>query len=166
MPTSGDLKSGDTIKDQHPPPPPHDRIRQCDPPSPEIFFFIWTPHQVISRGKNVDLSVRDFNWLNTSSNQTLAYIGVAKKKLPSFCLQRTTCITQENEARNRNTSIRSQMIWGFWNMRSLNLSFCVQLSQLPFYPRVLVTRTTEPGESGRLALYSGDSRIFQESWHM
>ena len=58
-----------------------------------------------------------------SSNQTLAYIGVTKKKLSSICLQRTTSITQENEARNRNTSKRSQMILEFWNIWSLNLSF-------------------------------------------
>ena len=58
-----------------------------------------------------------------SSNQTLAYIGVTKKKLSSICLQRTTPITQENEARNRNTSKRSQMILEFWNIWSLNLSF-------------------------------------------
>ena len=58
-----------------------------------------------------------------SSNQTLAYIGVTKKKLSSICLQRTTCITQENEARNRNTSKRSQMILEFRKIWSLNLSF-------------------------------------------
>ena len=58
-----------------------------------------------------------------SSNQTLPYMGVTKKKLSSFCLQWTTCIMQENEARNCTTSIRSQMILEFWNIRSLNLSF-------------------------------------------
>ena len=63
------------------------------------------------RRKNVDLSVRDFNWLNIHPIGLLL-IGVTKKKLSYFCLQRTTCITQENEARNLNTSIRSQMIFG------------------------------------------------------
>ena len=48
-----------------------------------------------------------------SSYQTLDYIGVTKKKVSFFCLQRATCMTQENEARNRNTSIRSQMISEF-----------------------------------------------------
>ena len=107
MPTSGDLKSEDFFSDQHPPPP--DRIRQCDHPL-ENFFLDLDPLPPLSstdrfRGKNLDLSVRDFSWLNTHPSR-LAYIGVTKKKLSSFCLQRTTCITQENEARNRNTSIR------------------------------------------------------------
>ena len=43
-------------------------------------------------------------------NQTVAYIEVTEKEVSSFCLQRTTCITRENEASNRYTSIRSQMI--------------------------------------------------------
>ena len=54
-----------------------------------------------------------------SSNQTLAYIGVTKKKLSSFCLQRTTCITQEKPG----TVIRSQMILEFWNIWRLDFSF-------------------------------------------
>ena len=54
-----------------------------------------------------------------SSNQTLAYIGVTKEKLSSFCLQRTTCITQEKPG----TVIRSQMILEFWNIWRLELSF-------------------------------------------
>ena len=49
--------------------------------------------------------------------------GVTKKKLSSFYSQQITCIAQESEARNRNTSIRSQMILEFWNIWSLNLSF-------------------------------------------
>ena len=44
-----------------------------------------------------------------SSNQTLSCVGVTKKKLSSFCLQRTTRITQEIEARNHNTSTKSEM---------------------------------------------------------
>ena len=51
------------------------------------------------------------------------FLGVTKKKLSSFYSQRITCIAQESEARNRNTSIRSQMILEFWNIWSLNLSF-------------------------------------------
>ena len=56
MPTSRNLKSGDFFSDQHPPPPKNfffdlDHL----PPSPTEQF----------RGKNVDLSVRYFNWLNT-----------------------------------------------------------------------------------------------------
>ena len=49
--------------------------------------------------------------------------GVTKKKLSSFYSQQITCIAQESEARNRNTSIRSRMILEFWNIWSLNLSF-------------------------------------------
>ena len=51
------------------------------------------------------------------------FIEVTKKKLSSFYSQRITCIAQESEARNRNTSIRSQIILEFWNIWSLNLSF-------------------------------------------
>ena len=112
MPTSGDLKSGDFgPAEGHPLPP-----RSSLPIRPPY------PHRVISREKRGSI----YQWLQVvdySSNQTLAYIGVTKKKLSSICLQRTTCITQENEARNRNTSMRSQMILEFWNIWSLNLSF-------------------------------------------
>ena len=95
----------------HAPPPPH-RVCQYDP----------LPHRVISREKRGSI-YQGLQVVEYSSNQTLAYIGVTKKKLSSICLQRTTPITQENEARNRNTSIRSQMILEFWNIWSLNLSF-------------------------------------------
>ena len=112
MPTSGDLKSGDFFPDQHSLPPPPDRVRQYDPYP--------LPHWAISRENSIYQGLQVVEY---SSNQTLAYIGVTKKKLASICLQRTTPITQENEARNRNTSIRSQMILEFWNIWSLNLSF-------------------------------------------
>ena len=58
-----------------------------------------------------------------SFNHMLAYIAVGKKKVCCICLQWTTLTTQENEARNRNTSIGSQMILESWNIWSLNLSF-------------------------------------------
>ena len=45
------------------------------------------------------------------------------KETTLFFLFTTTCITQENEARNHYTSIRSQMILEFWNIWSLNLSY-------------------------------------------
>ena len=54
---------------------------------------------------------------------TPPFLGVTKKKLSSFYSQQITCIAQESEARNRNTSIRSQIILEFWNIWSLNLSF-------------------------------------------
>ena len=92
-------------------PPPH-RVCQYDP----------LPHRVISREKRGSI-YQGLQVVEYSSNQTLAYIGVTKKKLSSICLQRTTPITQENEARNRNTNIRSQMILEFWNIWSLNLIF-------------------------------------------
>ena len=94
------------------------------PPPPLIEFANTTPypHRVISREKRGSI-YQGLQVVEYSSNQTLAYIGVTKKKLSSICLQRTTSITQENEARNRNTSMRSQMILEFWNIWSLNLSF-------------------------------------------
>ena len=111
MTTPGDLKSGDFFPDQHPPPTELTNV----PPPPGNFPFNLDPYPPPFTkqfcGKNVDLSVRDFNWLNTYPIKlSLAYIGVTKKKLFPFCLQRTMCITQENEARDRNTSTRSLMI--------------------------------------------------------
>ena len=80
-------------------------VTPLTPPPPSF-----TPTEQFRR-KNMDLSVRDFNWLNIHPIRLLL-IGVTKKKLSYFCLQRTKCITQENKARNLNTSIRSQMIFG------------------------------------------------------
>ena len=123
MPTSGDLRSGDFFSGPASPPHP-DRVCQYDPlPLPPH-----PPHRAISREKRGSI-YQELQVVEYSSNQTLAYIGVTKKKLSSICLQRTTCIMQENEARNRNTSIRSQMISEFWNIRSLS---CGQLIQTFF----------------------------------
>ena len=100
--------------DQYPPqpnlpmqPPPPKFFFDLDPPAPSP-----PPHKQFC-GKNVNLTVRDFNWLNTHPIR-LIFIGVTKKKLSSFCLQQTMCIMQENEARNCNTSI-SHIILEFWN---------------------------------------------------
>ena len=109
--------------------PPHpDRVCQYDSlPLPP------PPNRAISREKRGSI-YQGLQVVEYSSNQTLAYIGVTKKKLSSICLQRTTCITQGNEARNRYTSKRSQMILEFWNIGSLNLIFfCGQLIQTSFY---------------------------------
>ena len=126
MPTSGDLRSGDFFSDQHLPPTPTEFANTTPYPSPP-------PHRAISREKRGSI-YQGLQVVEYSSNQTLAYIGVTKKKLSSICLQRTTCITQGNEARNRYTSKRSQMILEFWNIRSLNLIFfCGQLIQTSFY---------------------------------
>ena len=144
MSTSSDLKSGDFFSDQHPPPSP-DRVCQYHSPPPPPKQF---------RGKNVDLSIRDFKWFNTHPIRlSLIYIWVTKKKLSSICLQRTTCIMQENEARNRNTSMRSQMISEFWNIRSLNLSFFWATD-----PNFLLYGGfwSPVRESGRLPLYPGE----------
>ena len=115
MPTSGDPKSGDSFSDQHPFPPPPS-------PRPSLPIRPPTSHRAISREKRGSI-YQGLQMVAYSSNQTLAYVGVTQKKLSSICLQRTTSITQENEARNRNTSKRSQMILEFWNIWSLNLSF-------------------------------------------
>ena len=128
------------ISDQRAPPPP---LRSSLPIRPPY------PHRVISREKRGSI----YQWLQVvdySSNQALAYIGVTKKKLSSICLQRTTCITQENEARNRNTSIRSYTILEFWNIWSLNLSFLWATD-----PNFLLTGGfwSPVRESGRLPLY-------------
>ena len=91
MTTPGDLKSGDFFPDQHPPPTELTNV----PPPPGNFPFNLDPYPPPPFtkqfcGKNVDLSVRDFNWLNTYPIKlSLAYIGVTKKKLFPFCLQRT-----------------------------------------------------------------------------
>lgn len=61
---------------------------------------------------------------------------------------------QENEARNRNTSIRlARRFWNFGTDGAQILVFCQQLIQTSFYPVVLVTRTGEReigSVSGRL----------------
>ena len=90
-------------------------------------------HQAILREKHGSIC-QGLQLVEYSSNQTLHYIGVTKKKASSFCFQQTMCIMQENEARNRNTSIRSQMILEFWKICSLNL-LCGQLIQTSFLSR-------------------------------
>ena len=90
-------------------------FRPATPLPPPTFLFRNGPptsNRAISREKRRSI-YQGLLFVEYSSNQILAYIGVTKKKLCSFCLQRTTCITHENEARNRNTSIRSQMILEF-----------------------------------------------------
>ena len=111
MPITRDLKSGYFFSDQHP-----------RPNSPKRIWTSYSPHRAISREKHGSICQR-LQLVEYSSNQTLAYIGVTKKKLSPFCLQRTMRNTQENEARNRSTSIRSRVILEFWNIWSLNLRF-------------------------------------------
>ena len=91
------------------------------------------------------------------------FLGVTKKKLSSFYSQQITCIAQESEARNRNTSIRSQMILEFWNIWSLNLSFFAGNWSKP----PLIREFWSPvRKSERLTLYKGDTPIIWESWHI
>ena len=116
MSTSSDLKSGDFFFRTSTPHPSPDRV--CQYHSPPLS----PPPQAISWEKCGSI-YQGLQMIEYSSNQILAYIGVTKKKLCSFCLQRTTCITHENKARNSNTSIWSQMISEFWNIWSINLSF-------------------------------------------
>ena len=83
-----------------PPPLPPTEFSDATFPRETYFFYLDPlispppPHEQY-RGKNVDLSVKDLNWLNTHPIR-LSYIGVTRKKLSYFCLQRTTRITQEN----------------------------------------------------------------------
>ena len=143
MPISGDLKSWDFFRTSTPPPP--DRICQCDPPRK-----IFSDSDSLSpppRPPPINFEGKTWIYLSGTSNKKFFFF---------FCLQRTKCITQENEARNRNTSIRSQMILKFWNKRRLNCNFCGQLIQTSFYPRVLVTRAGEretPGQFWRVGIY-------------
>ena len=116
MPTSGDLKSGDFFWTSTPP----NQICQCNPPK---FFLDLDPppppppppllptSNFVGKCQSI---CQGLQLVEYSSNQTLIFIGVTKKKLSSFCLQQKMCIMQENEARNCNTSI-SQIILEFWN---------------------------------------------------
>ena len=106
-------------------PPTEFSIMWCPPPQ-RISHLIWTPLPLPPPPNFVEKPgsiCQGLQLVEYSSNQTLTYIGVTRKKLSSFCLQWTTCITLENEARNCNTSIRSQMILEFWNIWHKN---CIQ----------------------------------------
>ena len=118
-------------------------------PSRKISFLIWTPYPPPPTPPS-SLSVTSIGLILIQSNSCL---NRSNKEKTLFFLFTTTCITQENEARNHYTSIRSQMILEFWNIWSLNLSFCGQLIKTSSYPGVLVTRTGEQeigSVSGRL----------------
>ena len=117
MPTSGDHKSGGiffwTSTLTHP-------TEFADAtPSQKISFLIWTPYPPPPTPPS-SLSVTSIGFILIQSNSCL---NRNNKETTLFFLFTTTCITQENEARNHYTSIRSQMILEFWNIWSLNLSF-------------------------------------------
>ena len=86
---------------------------------PEISFLIWTPYPPPPTLPS-SLSVTSIGLILIQSNSCL---NRSNKEKTLFFLFTTTCITQENEARNHYTSIRSQMILEFWNIWSLNLSY-------------------------------------------
>lgn len=83
MPTCGDLKSRDFSLDQHIPPyvtPLQKILFQSGPhtPPPLPLAILQEKRGSICQGLQL---------VEYLSNQTLAYIGVTKKKLCSFCLQ-------------------------------------------------------------------------------
>ena len=83
MPTCGDLKSRDFFLDQHIPPhvpPPQKILFQLRPPPPP------PPPLAILQEKRGSIC-QGLQLVEYLFNQTLAYIGVTKKKLCSFCLQ-------------------------------------------------------------------------------
>ena len=124
-------------------------------PSRKISFLIWTPYPPAPTAPS-SLSVTSIGFILIQSNSCL---NRNNKETTLFFLFTKTCITQENEARNHYTSIRSQMILEFWNIWSLNLSFCGQLIKTSSYPGVLVTRTGEQeigSVSGRLPNNPGE----------
>ena len=106
------------------PPPP------CDSPQ-ENYFSIWTPYPppppnyAGNAGKTwIYLSGTSISWIFIQSDSCLYRCN--KEKTLFFLFATTTvqsCITLENDARNHNESIRSQMILEFWNLWSLNPSF-------------------------------------------
>ena len=140
IPTSGDLKSGDFFRTSPSPPPPPTEFANATtslPPPDKQFFWLWplplplppTPYPPPFPALPSNFAgkrgfiCQGLQLAEYSFNHMLAYIAVAKKKVCCICLQWTTLTTQENEARNRNTSIGSQMILESWNIWSLNLSF-------------------------------------------
>ena len=143
--------------EQHPP----TEFANATPPKkiPNLFLLPTTPppHPISPRnfaGKTWISLCQGLQVVEYSSNQTLDYIGVTKKKVSFFCLQRATCMTQENEARNRNTSIRSQMISEFIleYTEFKSYFFVGNWSKLPFIREFW----SAVRESGRLALYPGE----------
>ena len=113
---------------------PSQQNLSMQPPLENFFFYLDPPppHWAISWEKHVYLSGTSICWI-------LKQLG---SRLYS-CLQWTACILQENEARNWNTSTRSQWFWNFGTYEAEILVFCGQLIQTSFYPGVLVTHTGE-----------------------
>ena len=102
IPISWDLKSGDFFSDQHPLPT---EFVHATPPGKFLFFYLDPPpsHWEISWGKT---------WIYLSGT-SICWILIQLGSHLYSCLQQTICILQENEARNWNTSTRSQWFWNF-----------------------------------------------------
>ena len=80
-------------------------------PPLENFFFLFGPSSLSNfMGKT---------WVYLSGT-SICWILIQLGSCLYSCLQWTTCILQENEARNWNTSTWSLEFWNIW---SLNLSF-------------------------------------------
>ena len=167
MPTCGDLKSRDFFLDQHIPPhvtPLQKILFQSGPytPSPKKFVFklapIPPPPPCNSAGKTwIYLSGTSISWIFIQSDSCLYRCN--KEKTLFFLFATTTvqsCITLENDARNHNESIRSQMILEFWNLWSLNPSFLWATD-----PNFLLCRSF--GYPYRRA---EDWLCIRESWHI
>ena len=86
-----------------------------DPPSPPPHKqFCGEKRQSICQGLQlVEYSSRDSHFYRSNKEETLFFL---------FATNNVHSHSQENEARNCNTSI-SQIILEFWNILSLNLSF-------------------------------------------
>ena len=111
-----------------------------------------------SAGKTwIYLSGTSISWIFIQSNSCLYRCN--KEKTLFFLFATTTvqsCITLENDARNHNESIRSQMILEFWNLWSLNPSFLWATD-----PNFLLCRSfCYPCRRAE------DWLCIQESWHM
>ena len=107
-------------------PPPPDRICQCDP-----------PRKIFSDSDSL-----------SPSPPPAPHRSTSREKRGS--------IYQGLQTRNRNTSIRSQMILKFWNKRRLNCSFLWAT-----VPNFLLS-----GSFGHPCGRAGDSRTILESWHI
>ena len=143
MPISGDLKSWDLFLDQYSPTRPNLPMQ----PTPKNFFWFGLPISSSPRPPPINFEGKMWIYLSGTSNKKFFFF---------FCLQQRTCIMQENEARNRNTSIRSQMILKFWNKWRLNCSFLWATD-----PNFLLS-----GSLGHSCGRAVGSRIILDSWHI
>ena len=98
MPISRDLKSEDFFSDQHP--LPKEFVNATPLPPGKFLFFLFGPPTEQFHGKNVDLSVRDFNLFNTHPIR-LSLIVVCNEQC-AFC-----------KKMKPETEIQVQEAWNF-----------------------------------------------------